>query len=447
MAERLSAFEERIRQSLEGYEAPYDPSGWEALEERLDRSGQGKGPRNPRKWYAAAIGGVMVLGLASYLYFGDSPIHPSNEGEKAVAEGAEKNTVEERQKSGEKGAEEGATAGHDQKGPESSTKDPKAGERPEKVPKKMEQVPPEIKEAPRKDRGEKLTEKAHDRDPKEKKPEQAEVNAKEEDPERSIAVSFTAHRRSLCAGEKVRFRPTGVPSDANLLWRFGDGSFSRKRSPGHQYEKPGQYDVTLSISIPGEKTSGRRTKKGMIRVHERPEAEFTVEKDKRSGIRPMIEFRASTENRNEQFWKFGDGSTSREADPSHSYERKGIYQATLISSNEEGCADTVSRRVSVDRSFNLLAPTAFTPNGDGLNDAFMPKALKKLDRPFTMTVHDPRTGRVVFETTDPGRAWRGDLPYRDQKAEVGESYFWVVVLETGNGEETYKGQVTVAKSK
>ncbi len=447
MAERLSAFEERIRQSLEGYEAPYDPSGWEALEERLDRSGQGKGPRNSRKWYAAAIGSVLVVGLASYLYFGDSPIHSSSEGEKAVAERAEKNAIEEKQRTGEKEAEEGSNAGHDQRATEPIGKGQKREKKQRKAPEKMEQAPPVIKEAPQKERGEKLTTKAYDGDPKEKKPEGAEVKSKEESSEGSISVSFTAQRRSLCAGEKVSFEPTDVPSDADLLWRFGDGSFSRKRSPSHRYEEPGQYDVTLSISIPGEKTSGRSSRKDMIRVHKRPEAAFTVEKNKRSGIRPMIEFNASTENRNDHLWKFGDGSTSRQANPSHSYERKGVYEATLISSNEAGCADTISRRILVEHSFNLLAPTAFTPNGDGLNDVFMPKALKKLDRPFRMTVHDPRTGRVVFETTEPGRAWDGELPYRDQKAEVGESYFWVVVLETSSGEETYKGQVTVARSK
>ena len=54
----------------------------------------------------------------------------------------------------------------------------------------------------------------------------------------------------------------------------------------------------------------------------------------------------------------------------------------------------------------IFFPSAFTPNGDGLNDYFQPKGTDIND--FYMIVFD-RWGHKVFETTDPGRGWDGTI--------------------------------------
>jgi PKD repeat protein len=46
-------------------------------------------------------------------------------------------------------------------------------------------------------------------------------------------------------------------------------------------------------------------------------------------------------------WEFGDGSTSTDKNPKHSYGKRGSYQVTLTVSNDNKAADTVQQTVSV----------------------------------------------------------------------------------------------------
>jgi hypothetical protein len=66
MQNPADAFEQRIKDSLEQFEVPYNSSDWAQLERAMD------GPRNARWWaspgmIAALIAGTLVVGGTSYL--------------------------------------------------------------------------------------------------------------------------------------------------------------------------------------------------------------------------------------------------------------------------------------------------------------------------------------------------------------------------------------------
>ncbi len=65
---------------------------------------------------------------------------------------------------------------------------------------------------------------------------------------------------------------------------------------------------------------------------------------------------------------------------------------------------TESNVVEVRRPLRLFFPNAFTPNQDGLNDTFQPKALFISE--FKMTVYT-RNGRQLFSTDDISQGWDG----------------------------------------
>jgi gliding motility-associated-like protein len=54
-----------------------------------------------------------------------------------------------------------------------------------------------------------------------------------------------------------------------------------------------------------------------------------------------------------------------------------------------------------------MVPTAFTPNGDGLNDLFKPILSGNITR-FNFSIYN-RWGEKVFETQSPGQGWTGKL--------------------------------------
>ena len=66
-------------------------------------------------------------------------------------------------------------------------------------------------------------------------------------------------------------------------------------------------------------------------------------------------------------------------------------------------------------------PTAFSPNGDGLNDSFSPF----FDPTFTVERFDFRVynrwGRIVFQTNDPSQAWTVN---GQDKAFPAGAYIW-----------------------
>jgi len=72
-------------------------------------------------------------------------------------------------------------------------------------------------------------------------------------------------------------------------------------------------------------------------------------------------------------WDFGDGRRSSEQNPKHSYSSPGIYQIKLRVFDTYGCSSLSTIEVEVTSSYRVLVPNAFTPNGDNLNDYFMPK--------------------------------------------------------------------------
>jgi gliding motility-associated-like protein len=72
--------------------------------------------------------------------------------------------------------------------------------------------------------------------------------------------------------------------------------------------------------------------------------------------------------------------------------------------NSDGCVGGDTVLLGVDCPPEVYFPTAFTPNGDGLNDVFLPSVRHVTD--FRLTMFD-RWGTLIFETEDPTIGWDG----------------------------------------
>ena len=92
----------------------------------------------------------------------------------------------------------------------------------------------------------------------------------------------------------------------------------------------------------------------------------------------------------------------------------------------------------------LVAPNAFTPNGDGLNDDFKP-VLQCPAAAYSMKIFD-RWGKMIFETSNSGEGWDGTV--NGSPVEHG-TYVWTIFYKyTGvlhPGERTVKGTVNLIK--
>ncbi|MEM6965790.1 MAG: gliding motility-associated C-terminal domain-containing protein [Bacteroidota bacterium] len=123
----------------------------------------------------------------------------------------------------------------------------------------------------------------------------------------------------------------------------------------------------------------------------------------------------------------------------------GTY--TLIVASEDGCVDTDSILITVNKFRKFFAPNAFSPNFDGYNDYFTLFGGTEVAMIQKLTVFN-RWGAVVFEGKEmnPGietEGWDGRLNGKGVNPDV---YVWMADLRFIDGEViSYSGDVTVVK--
>jgi PKD repeat protein len=101
------------------------------------------------------------------------------------------------------------------------------------------------------------------------------------------------------------------------------------------YNTNGQYPVTLIVTGQGGCTD---TISDLITVYPKPTAAFVLP-DSCGMIAPFTDL--SLFNIASWSWNFGDGNTSNQTSPTHTYQTNGTYQVQLIVQNTDGCLDTL----------------------------------------------------------------------------------------------------------
>jgi len=121
------------------------------------------------------------------------------------------------------------------------------------------------------------------------------------------------------------------------LWSFGDGATSSDLSPSHPYTTPGTYTVALTETGPGGASTRTRTDYIVV-AHPAPVAEFLGAP--LSGTAPLVVAFAnqSSGTISAHLWSFGDGATSSDLSPSHTYTTPGTYTVALTETGPGGAS-------------------------------------------------------------------------------------------------------------
>jgi gliding motility-associated-like protein len=122
------------------------------------------------------------------------------------------------------------------------------------------------------------------------------------------------------------------------------------------------YMVTVNDSC------GNTTSASVLVSINYPQADFTYTSDPTNDYN--IIFTNASINALSNFWDFTDGITSSDMHPQHLFADSGSYDVKLVMQDTSGCIDTVVNVVWVNPDLRVLIPSAFTPNGDGLNDVW-----------------------------------------------------------------------------
>ena len=171
-------------------------------------------------------------------------------------------------------------------------------------------------------------------------------------------AAFTASPTSGCGPLTVQFSDASTANATSFNWQFPGGtpSSSMEENPTVVYSVPGAYSVTLTVSNAAGSNSTTQT--NYVVVNAGPTANFgsTV-----NGA--TASFDNQSDNATTYNWDFGDGNSSNEAEPSHTYTTDNTYTVTLTATNACGTS-TATQQVVIITSPNA-GFTATTTSGCG----------------------------------------------------------------------------------
>jgi PKD repeat protein len=176
---------------------------------------------------------------------------------------------------------------------------------------------------------------------------------------------------SVCIAGNIQFTGTSSSSSNQWYWQFAGGqpATSSVQNPVVNYPASGQYVATLIVA----NAAGSDTIQQQVEVLPGSQAnmDFT-----QAGFMIACQFTGALQD--SLRWDFGDGNSSAQVNPTHTYSGPGTYTIVLITYNECG-NDTVSRQVTI------------LPSSNG----------ELLIQETIRLVPNPTSGQFVVETSSP----------------------------------------------
>jgi gliding motility-associated-like protein len=268
-------------------------------------------------------------------------------------------------------------------------------------------------------------------------------------------VDFTTDMTTKCAGTPVQYFSVCHPENEidSYLWNFGNpssgqGNTSGVANPGHTYNLPGTYWVSLEVtSIYG--CTVTVAKPDFVCVYPNPVAAFTRTPDITDLSSPLVSVFNQAIGITDLLYDFGDPEAGTDnfstfENAVHEYTKPGEYRIWQFVTNEWGCVDSASNRVIIQPSWEIYIPNAFTPNADGINDYFFPSGFGVEIDYFEMYIYT-RWGEEIFNTKNVNEGWNGSVKNGSAIAKP-DVYVYVIKIRDAFGHDRqFVGNITVLR--
>lgn len=260
-------------------------------------------------------------------------------------------------------------------------------------------------------------------------------------------ISFVASDTMGCYPLPILFtNQSSIPSGQIVDWTWDldniiiDNEYNISTSYPNTFAT---YNITLTATSDKGCVS-TLTKNNYITIFPSPTAEFAYMPSNPTILDTRIQFVNQSLLANNYLWNFGDGNTSIDVNPVHTYlADTGTYIVFLYVSNEYGCKDTITHPLIIEPTYTIYIPNTFTPNNNLINENFKIYGIGIVDA--EMFIFD-RWGKLLstYKNLEPiSRGWDGKHNGVMVKQDV---YVYLIKVRDLKGEwHTYKGQVNLIR--
>ncbi|MEO6667858.1 MAG: PKD domain-containing protein [Ferruginibacter sp.] len=248
-------------------------------------------------------------------------------------------------------------------------------------------------------------------------------------------AGFMVDTDTLCELKPVSFSAMADPSITSWQWDFGNGTATSTPPFTRPYSNAGTYTIHLIVRNTIGCTSSPAT--NTITIHAKPNIDAGPELLVKTGTSKTIRATIDDPSAHHFLWTpatFLDNNAILE--PLTSPDRSLVYTVTAINSFTH-CASTDS--VNVKLITDLYVPSAFTPNGDYLNDRWEIPGLQAYPNADVQVYN--RYGQLIFHSTGNAATWDGT--YKGMQQSPGS---YVYIIATGDKKiKSLTGTVTLLR--
>ena len=211
----------------------------------------------------------------------------------------------------------------------------------------------------------------------------------------SFSVNFTAPRTNLYTNENIRLTSnvSGTTGTLRYNWNFGTGAIpatSTAANPTVKYTSGG--NKTISLTVTDDNGSVTTTKNSFLHV---TSTAWSINPlingcnpaatSKTVHFSSLGSYGGDGPPYSSYLWNFGDGTTSTDEDPVHTYAAPGTYTVSLTICDNTGCGTTVSEEcVEIPAVYDGAAfQSDFLINGQSI--LYKPVQIVGINQPIVFT--------------------------------------------------------------
>jgi gliding motility-associated-like protein len=257
-------------------------------------------------------------------------------------------------------------------------------------------------------------------------------------PERPILM---VNKPDFCLTDTIRL---STPSQTDVVYSWtGPNNFtSNQRTPQVIVTGPlvaGTYSLTISRG----NCSTETVSVVVPPIYQNPTAAFRAEPGLPSRLSIPIRVRFFNESKDADayLWDFGDGNTSTDTNPEHTYTRVGNFDVSLTVFKSSVCSASIVKGQFIISADNILfVPNTFTPNNDAVNDEFVISMTNI--KTYRIQIFN-RFGVPLFLSYNIFDHWKGF--YNNEILPIGTYYYVIDATDFNSNVIKKSGSVTLIK--